>query len=73
MRRRSENDLGETLYYGLPYHGRWIMVAAKRLIDKGLITQDELANKVEEVRNRKAFASLPTFFADAVGQGRRRG
>ena len=29
VRRRAENDLGATLYYGLPYYGRWITVAAK--------------------------------------------
>lgn len=51
-RRRSENDLGETLYFGLPYYARWIMVAAKTLIDKGLITPDELTAKLEEVRQR---------------------
>lgn len=51
-RRRAENDLGETLYFGLPYYARWIMVAAKTLINKGLITPDELTAKLEEVRQR---------------------
>ena len=51
-RRRAENDLGETLYYGLPYYGRWITVAAKTLVDKGLISVDELAAKIDEVRAR---------------------
>jgi hypothetical protein len=52
-RRRAENDLGETLYYGLPYYGRWITVAAKTLIDNRLISVDELAAKIDEVRARK--------------------
>lgn len=52
MRRRAENDLGATLYYGLPYYARWITVAAKTLVDKGLLTQDELAVKIDEVRKR---------------------
>ncbi|GAA0715476.1 nitrile hydratase subunit beta [Dactylosporangium roseum] len=52
MRRRAENDLGATLYFGLPYYARWITVAAKTLIDKGLITPDELAAKIDEVRAR---------------------
>ena len=52
MRRRAENDLGATLYFGLPYYARWITVATKLLIDKGLIAQDELSAKIDEVRTR---------------------
>ena len=51
-RRRAENDLGATLYFGLPYYARWITVAAKTLINKGLITPDELSAKIDEVRTR---------------------
>ena len=52
VRRRAENDLGATLYYGLPYYGRWITVAAKTLVDKGLVTVSELAARIDEVRAR---------------------
>jgi len=45
-RRRAENDLGATLYFGLPYYARWATVAAKVLINKGLITPDELSAKI---------------------------
>lgn len=51
-RRRSENDLGATLYFGLPYYARWATVAAKTLIIKGLVTPDELSAKLDEVRAR---------------------
>jgi hypothetical protein len=51
-RRRAENDLGATLYFGLPYYARWATVAAKVLINKGLITPDELTAKIDEVRTR---------------------
>ncbi|MBF6163478.1 nitrile hydratase subunit beta [Streptomyces gardneri] len=51
-RRRAENDLGATLYYGLPYYARWVTVAAKTLVVKGLITPDELSAKLDEVRAR---------------------
>ncbi|WP_330256994.1 hypothetical protein [Nocardia sp. NBC_00565] len=51
-RRRAENDLGATLYFGLPYYARWATVAAKFLINKGLITPDELSAKLDEVRAR---------------------
>jgi thiocyanate hydrolase subunit beta len=53
MRRRAENDLGATLYYGLPYYARWLSVAAKTLVDKGLISVSELAAKIDEVRARE--------------------
>ncbi len=56
-RRRAENDLGATLYFGLPYYARWATVAAKTLVNKGLITPDELSAKVDEVRARLVAAS----------------
>ncbi len=51
-RRRAENDLGATLYFGLPYYARWAVVAAKTLVSKGLVTPDELSAKLDEVRAR---------------------
>lgn len=51
-RRRLENELGATLYFGLPYYARWATVAAKTLLDKGHITNDELSAKIDEVRSR---------------------
>jgi len=56
-RRRRENDLGETLYFGTPYYARWLLAATKMLIDKGHITPDELIAKMEEVRGREDTAS----------------
>jgi hypothetical protein len=41
------------LYFGLPYYGRWITVAAKMLVDKGMVSVSELAAKIDEVRARK--------------------
>lgn len=52
MRRRAENDLGATQYFGLPYYARWITVATKTLVDKGIISTDELGAKIDEVRAR---------------------
>jgi hypothetical protein len=51
-RRRLENELGATLYFGLPYYARWATTAAKTLLDKGHITNDELSAKIDEVRAR---------------------
>jgi thiocyanate hydrolase subunit beta len=52
VRRRMENDLGATQYFGLPYYVRWATVAARVLVDKGIITTDELGRKIDEIRTR---------------------
>ena len=51
-RRRADNDLGYTMYLGLPYYGRWIWSAAKMLVDKKHISVAELMDKVVEVKAR---------------------
>jgi thiocyanate hydrolase subunit beta len=51
-RRRGNNDLGQSLYYGFPYYGRWIWAAARMLVDKNLISLTELIEKVAEVKAR---------------------
>ena len=53
-RRRCNNDLGLSLYYGFPYYGRWIWSAARLLVDKNHISLTELQNKIAEVRARHA-------------------
>ncbi len=51
-RRRQNVDLGQTQYLGLPYYGRWLLSAARILVDKQHVTLTELINKIEEVRKR---------------------
>jgi thiocyanate hydrolase subunit beta len=51
-RRRADNDLGYTLYLGMPYYGRWIWAAAKMMVDKKHISLNELLDKIAEVRSR---------------------
>lgn len=51
-RRRADNDLGLTLYLGMPYYGRWIWSAARMLIDKNHISLVELQAKIAEVKAR---------------------
>jgi thiocyanate hydrolase subunit beta len=51
-RRRADNDLGYTLYLGIPYYGRWIWAAAKMLVDKKHISLNELLEKIAEVKSR---------------------
>jgi len=51
-RRRQNVDLGQTQYLGLPYYGRWLLTAARILVDKQFCTLTELSNKIDEVRKR---------------------
>lgn len=52
-RRRKQNvDVGQTQYLGLPYYGRWLLTAARILVDKQYCTLTELVYKIEEVKKR---------------------
>ena len=53
-KRRAIEDLGATLNAQLTYYQKWALAAAQHLMGKGLITQDELAAKMDEVRARMA-------------------
>jgi thiocyanate hydrolase subunit beta len=54
-RRRIQNvDVGHTLYFGLPYYGRWLLAAARVLVEKHHITLGELIERVDEVSRRYA-------------------
>ena len=51
-RRLGNNDLGQSLYYGFPYYGRWIWAAARMLVDKKHVSLTELLEKIAEVKAR---------------------
>lgn len=51
-KRRGVEDMGQTIYAALTYYEKWAMSAANTLLNKGLLTPDELANKIAEVRAR---------------------
>src|ERR1700739_4069043 len=51
-RRRADNDLGFTLYLGIPSYGRCVWSAAKMLVDKKHISLAELLDKIAEVKSR---------------------
>jgi hypothetical protein len=57
LRRTDENRryiemLGHDVYETLSYYERWTAALARQLIDKGVLTQDEIDAKVAEVRER---------------------
>ncbi len=51
-RRRQNVDLGQTIYLGLPYYGRWLLTIARILVDKQFVTLGELIDKIDEVSKR---------------------
>lgn len=51
-RRRQNVDVGQTVYLGLPYYGRWLLTCALILVDKQFVTNIELSDKIEEVKKR---------------------
>jgi hypothetical protein len=70
-RRRIQNvDIGRTMYLGLPYYGRWLLTAARVLVEKHHVTLGELIERVDEVRRRspqRIGAELPEAAPRAVG------
>ena len=55
-RRHAEDALGETTYRAVPVHARSVVVTAHELLDRGAISEAELAAKIDEVRRRFASA-----------------
>lgn len=50
--RRGIEDLGPGVYDELNYYERWISSATNLLLEKGVITVDELGHKMTEVEDR---------------------
>lgn len=44
--------LGRAAYLGLPYYGRWLLVAARVLVEKHHITLGELTDRMAQVKAR---------------------
>jgi hypothetical protein len=53
-RRRGNVDVGLSMYLGFPYYARWIIGAARMLVDKNKISLTELMDKMAEVKARHA-------------------
>ncbi|NRI69852.1 nitrile hydratase subunit beta [Rhodococcus sp. MS16] len=51
-RRQTEDALGETIYSKFPVHSRSVISTAHTLIDRGILDENELNNKMSEVRSR---------------------
>lgn len=71
-RRRLGNvDVGRMQYLGFPYYGRWVLAAARCLIDKRHTTLGELIERVSEVRERAIASGSVSLYAAprVVGDG----
>ena len=51
-RRHAEDALGETVYHDFPVRTRSAVVTAHTLLDRGVITEDELRSRMAAVRAR---------------------
>ncbi len=58
--RRAMEDLGPGVYDELSYYERWITGATNLLLEKGVVTVDELAMKMTEVEDRWTAERNPT-------------
>lgn len=52
-KRRGVEELGSELIGRLSYYERWIVAAANVLMQKGILTPDEIARKTKEVEARE--------------------
>lgn len=50
--RRTIESLAPEFYEGSAYYERWVVAMRSLLVEKGLLTEDEIARKIEEVRAR---------------------
>ncbi len=54
--RRYVEGLGHDAYSTLTYYERWTAALSRQMVDKGILTQDEIDGRVAEVRKRLAEA-----------------
>ncbi|MBL6737633.1 MAG: nitrile hydratase subunit beta [Litoricola sp.] len=52
--RRTIEQLGHDIYDTLNYYERWTAALQRQMVDKGILTQDEIDQKVATVRKRLA-------------------
>ncbi|WP_433348486.1 ScnB [Microtetraspora malaysiensis] len=51
-RRQAEDHLGETIYARFPVHTRSALIVAHTLMEREIVTEEELRAKMKEVRAR---------------------
>lgn len=56
--RRTIESLEPTTYTESAYYERWVLAMKSLLLEKGILTEAELDEKVSEVRSRKQLAKI---------------
>ena len=56
--RRTIESLEPTTYAESAYYERWVLAMKSLLLEKGILTEAELDEKVSEVRSRKQLAKI---------------
>ncbi|MFE7746908.1 ScnB [Nocardia sp. NPDC057455] len=51
-RRHAEDALGETIYHDFPVRTRSVVVTAHTLMDRGMVSPEELRARMDAVRER---------------------
>ena len=51
--RRGIESLGEDAYNSLSYYERWIAAITNALVEKGVLTRDEIDRRIAEIEARK--------------------
>ncbi len=52
--RRTIEQMGHEIYDTLNYYERWTAALVRQMIDKGILTQDEIDARVAQLRQRLA-------------------
>ena len=55
--RRGIEQLGEGAYESLAYYDRWIASIAQNLLEKGVLTSEEIGRKLTEIDERASDAA----------------
>lgn len=54
--RRAVEELGEERYFSLSYYQRWIEAARVLLVERGVLTEAEIGQRMEKIREEMALS-----------------
>lgn len=54
--RRAVEDVGDEAYFELSYYERWIEAARVLLVERGVLTEEEIARRVKKIREEMALS-----------------
>lgn len=50
--RRTQEDLGQAVYDGAPYYGRWLLGLRNSIVERGHLANDEIKARIEQIKSR---------------------